>query len=663
MRLRWASWVVWLMLLPLEAVAVESPYELDAGRLDYTNGLLLASGGVTGRFDQASIRAERMTADPERGDLWLEGDVFFERKGLIWSGDRLRYNYQTEVGSFGPVRMEYEEALVVAEHVERLGENSFVLQGAEMTTCRLERPHYSLYAPVAEMDDQRRFTARHVRVRVGGVPVLYLPVLKGDLSQSGLGIEAGYRGSVGAFLKLGLGGYEGEMLRGRSRLHLYSKRGVGLEQSLAWRRDDSVWELDGFYLQDENRYERYDEPEERSEIDASRFRVRLQGDERFSDRSYVMSSWSVLSDRYVVEEFFRDEFRRMAQPETRSSLVVAGEQGALELYASQRLNDFYGNTDRLEVAWDGYRQRLWDGPLFYEGRTALAYLEQRAEGGSLMEENEAFRALSDHGVFWPVRWGALAVVPRAEVGWAHYSQTTLGHADERVRWAVGTEASLQARKLLSSERGWYGEGLQHVVRPYVDYQLTDYSWASERLIGFDVEDELDDRHRVRLGLNQLLQTRREGGTRRFAEVDLYTHYVVDEDGATNSFDRVFGDARLSLTDRLRLDWLAVLDANEGRVPLMISRVRYGGEQLDLSFEHFFREEAQSLYTGRVNLFPLERYSAEAYVRFEEETGDLESASVTLFAERCCMRFGVGYRLSRNDEHSIRFSVNLAALTR
>ena len=76
MRLRWASWVVWLMLLPLEAVAVESPYELDAGRLDYTNGLLLASGGVTGRFDQASIRAERMPADPERGDLWLEGDVF-----------------------------------------------------------------------------------------------------------------------------------------------------------------------------------------------------------------------------------------------------------------------------------------------------------------------------------------------------------------------------------------------------------------------------------------------------------------------------------------------------------------------------------------------------------------------------------------------------------
>ena len=141
------------------------------------------------------------------------------------------------------------------------------------------------------------------------------------------------------------------------------------------------------------------------------------------------------------------------------------------------------------------------------------------------------------------------------------------------------------------------------------------------------------------------------------------HYLVDEVGATNSFDRVFGDARLSLTDRLRLDGLAVLDANEGRVPLMISRARYGGERLGFSVEHFWREGAQSLYSGRLDLFPKERYSAEAYVRVEEETGDVESASITLFAERCCMRFGLGYRLSRNDEHTVRFSVNLAALAR
>ena len=96
MRGRWAGWAVW-GLLPLVVAAVESPYELDAGRLDYTNGLLVASGGVTGRFDRAWVRAERMEANPELGDLWLEGDVFFERDGLVWSGDRLRYNYQTEV--------------------------------------------------------------------------------------------------------------------------------------------------------------------------------------------------------------------------------------------------------------------------------------------------------------------------------------------------------------------------------------------------------------------------------------------------------------------------------------------------------------------------------------------------------------------------------------
>ena len=81
---------------------------------------------------------------------------------------------------------------------------------------------------------------------------------------------------------------------------------------------------------------------------------------------------------------------------------------------------------------------------------------------------------------------------------------------------------MQASKVISEKRRWYGEGLRHVVRPYLDYQRSDYSFQKDVLIPFDVEDTLDDRHRVRMGLNQLLQTKRSNQVKRFAEVDLYT---------------------------------------------------------------------------------------------------------------------------------------------
>ena len=56
-----------------------------------------------------------------------------------------------------------------------------------------------------------------------------------------------------------------------------------------------------------------------------------------------------------MEEFFRDEYRYHAQPETRASFCSGGDYVGLEVYASRLLNDFYSNTDRVEVSIDGYR--------------------------------------------------------------------------------------------------------------------------------------------------------------------------------------------------------------------------------------------------------------------------------------------------------------------
>ena len=649
-----------LMTCMVGCLLADFPYELDATRIIYTNDLIYASGGVTGRFNQAEVRADRMIADPAKSELCLEGNIFFERDSMVWSGDKLTYNYQSEEGDFGPAKMVFGEAQLKADRVERLEEDTFLLSDVRATTCQLEKPHYHLYTQEAILDQNQIFSARHLRLYVGGVPLFYLPYLRGSLDRSGLGAEVGYRGSMGAFAKLNMGGYEGDTWKSRSRLHLYSKRGVGFEQVLSQKTDRSNWIFDGVYLSDEDPYQRYDRLEEKAHFDKQRYRVRIQGAHRYSPTTYLLSSWSYLSDRYFMEEFFRDEYRYNAQPETRVSFVSAGDNIGLEVYASRRLNDFYSNTDRLEVSIDGYRQQLWNSPFFFENRSAFSYLEQQ-EVDDLAEEEELFRAWSEHTLYYPNRLGALSLVPRVGGGFAYYSTTLDGSSNQdRQYWAVGVEASVQASKLISKKRSWYGEGLRHVVRPYLDYQRSDYSFHKDELIPFDVEDTLDDRHRLRMGLNQLFQTKQSNKAKRFAELDLYTHYLVDEP-SDDSFDRIYADARMSLTDRWHVDGLAVLDEASSSVPLMISRVRYNRNDLRFSFEHFFRDQAQSLYTARIDLFPGQRYSAEGYIRYEDENQDIESAAITFFTKSCCIRYGLGYRLSRTDEHQVRFSVNLAVI--
>ena len=177
--------LVSLMVGAAGSLLANSPYELDADRMIYTNDLIYASGGVTGRFNQAEVRAERMIADPARGDLNLEGNIFFERDTMVWSGDKLTYNYHSEEGNFGPAKMVCGTAQLKADRVERLEEDAFLLKDVRATTCLLEKPHYYLYTPEAILEQNNIFSARHLRLHVGGVPLFYLPYLKGNLDRSG----------------------------------------------------------------------------------------------------------------------------------------------------------------------------------------------------------------------------------------------------------------------------------------------------------------------------------------------------------------------------------------------------------------------------------------------------------------------------------------------
>ena len=70
----------------LTAAAYAQPYELEATVLEYEAGILNASGGVTGRFDTAEIRADELQGNTETGDLRVTRKRLIQtgRSGLVW---------------------------------------------------------------------------------------------------------------------------------------------------------------------------------------------------------------------------------------------------------------------------------------------------------------------------------------------------------------------------------------------------------------------------------------------------------------------------------------------------------------------------------------------------------------------------------------------------
>ena len=57
---------------------------------------------------------------------------------------------------------------------------------------------------------------------------------------------------------------------------------------------------------------------------------------------------------------------------------------------------------------------------------------------------------------------------------------------------LGFESSVQANKIIHKESKWYGDGLRHIVKPYINYEYSDFSSSTNLIFQHDQIDILND---------------------------------------------------------------------------------------------------------------------------------------------------------------------------
>ncbi len=325
------------------------------------------------------------------------------------------------------------------------------------------------------------------------------------------------------------------------------------------------------------------------------------------------------------------------------------------------MNDFYDNVDRAEYSADLYRTRLGDSPFFLQSENTIAHLERvYSATNTLADAYDSARIDSANALYLPQRYGFLNLVPRVTYRATYYSKTTGGNDELRQIPGAGIEASFQATKILSERERWYGKGLRHKIEPYADYIYENASTTTNQLLQFDDIDELMDENKVQVGLRNVLQTKRDGRLARFIDLDLYTYYLVEKNGAENDFEFLHIDARMPLTKRTMVDLEGVYDWYAGKVPEFITRISYDRDDIIFSLEHLYENEGRSLWTPRIDLFPTGNTSLEFYGRYDDDVNDLEEVAVIAYKNFCCMRYGLGYHIYDDNEQRIMFSVGLSA---
>jgi len=235
---------------PADAPSPSAGTASTAGRLRITGkrqlfcpalGLYQFFGEVTVTAEHLRLQAAEMSYDAATDTVRASGHVAITpADGQTYYGETLEYRPRAGTWAFRDWTAVLPPALVgspltaplyaAGETMSPGAKGALTLQGAHLTTCNLDEPHYELSAREVELYPGDKLTARDVDLYVHGRRVLHLPWLFFLLGTQQVPImpEAGRNDLEGYFVRLPYQYLLNADNLGTLRLDLTQKRGVGL---------------------------------------------------------------------------------------------------------------------------------------------------------------------------------------------------------------------------------------------------------------------------------------------------------------------------------------------------------------------------------------------------------------------------------------------------
>jgi lipopolysaccharide assembly outer membrane protein LptD (OstA) len=657
--------------------------------------LIIASDNVVITREGEELQADHVQVNTVTHDIEARGHVVFTKAKNVWRGERMRYNFASGAWQTGDFDAYFEPFHVKAGAAEMTNKTEYVLKDAVVTTCTNKQGdwHYSFSCSTLKVTPEDRMIGRHAVVRLGGVPIFYLPFWYRSLGDQtvGVSVEAGYRKRMGLFLLTSTKYWIAPAVRGATQLDYRSERGPAIGQEVGWElgKDSGNGRVYAYYLNDDG-VSSDDHYQDSPLIDSQRYRLRFQHGQTFSSRDYLLADATYLSDPFVMEDFFDGEYRNAYQPQNFITATHRGDDWTLGLSIQKRLNDFYTAIDRLpEMTLDINRQQIEGTPFYYESRNALAYLSKANDDSSGIEDYSVGRLDTSHMFYWPTRsFGFLNLMPRAGYRATLYSETVERHSvtqvvtvvttnmvtgaggvatpvlssgsqtnvqetttelgsDVRSLVELGLEASFRAFKVLSSEENAFGTGLRHVVEPYANYTfIPEPNLRPDNLYQFDSVDRVDKQSTVAMGVRNQFQTKHGSSVDSIMDLDLFTTYDLEDDDDTPF--SVFGmKSEFHLASWCRLFMDGTYDSYDSEIDTFNTRVHLESGMWKADAENRYRlgdaarDDTSNLLTANVSMAPSRKWEFGLYERYEIEESRLEEQGVFVTRTLDCLAFKVG----------------------
>jgi LPS-assembly protein len=577
---------VWLILISLLGIELaeaatktpeNEPVEItSSGETTYEDGLATARDNVAIHVGDTDIYADFAQYNSRTHEITADGHVQIYRGLNLYLTDHGVYNVDTKQVRAEDMRTEYNPYFLSGKKVTQISQNSYRFQNATFTTHDSPNPNFHLHARTVRVYQDDHVVFQDVTFYIGDVPVFWWPYLYQSLNDAfNFEVSPAYLSSWGPSLLTQVTFPITDDIRGRFRLDYRGRRGlaIGFESNFDYGKDNSSnAKLKTYYLQDQNPLLNQT-AEPRKNVPTGRYRVTVEDRTNFTSDIYGIVDFTKLSDPYVMEDFYPNEFRINPVPDDVVALTKSDPVYTLTAIARFQANEFFAQTERLpEVALDMKRQPIFNSPIFYESETGAADLHRNFAEDSGYENYSTFRFDSFHQILYPQTYfGWLSIVPRAGFRMTYYGDTrdlgktmftpqtnplipnfilpdpTLKNpivydgSGFRTVFNTGAEASFKISRtwedVQSRELGL--DGLLHVIQPYTDFSYVDENGVNPAAVlqfdryepstqlraidfpQFTPTDSIASSTVWRLGLRNRLETRRDDITTTWLELDTF----------------------------------------------------------------------------------------------------------------------------------------------
>lgn len=377
--------------------------------------------------------------------------------------------------------------------------------------------------------------------------------------------------------------------------------GIGVEDVAMEKKHKEMTGLSLYYVQDKHPNINPTN-QQRLPVDKERYRFALQTyhtlhrDTARRTTTGIATNINVLSDRYILRDFFEDLSEVNDKPDNTVRISHVTPSTQTMLYTRLAPNDYYTTDARLEGSFYRVRSAIGNTGIAYETRNCAGFMRQeipalqrnsyKAELDRIKDKDMRdyyTRLLNDHTyarvnsthelstAFTVLDF--LNVTPKAGVAYTGYYGVDGVGADHRFISFLGCDFNIKFHRKYDNFaiRPLGMKGLTHVIRPYTTVSATSATssdplvpqidaWSSTLsgtsinpvpldLMSYTGIDNWDTATIWRMGIQNTFKTSVDGEERTLLSLNSFIDYNANNPNSPNSFSNFYNIARITPSDR------------------------------------------------------------------------------------------------------------------